>query len=260
VSGYYVKIDGANTYFKIDYSNAIGLRKANQPGFRDDRGNIDSSIVIKLPAGLKGDTFAIKYAAYDSANHVSNTLTAIVKLVAADSTNNSLLLGTWRLNSTKENDNEWAEPNVYSLDSATQNYTCVDGHLEPGCTQESCMDIAYERSGDTRYDMIFSAGNGYMERFTRIAESLNTESSSCSNLVYDDNGGFDDIYIGGYSYNPATKEFILIYDGHTDRDQGSNITTYRYTITELSSTKMVYYSKVSNGNKLDFYYYEVLKK
>lgn len=262
VKGYYLKINGANTHFKIDYTTAYNLRKAKSTGFAGLRegDNSDSSIVIKLPAGLKGDTFSIKYAAYDTLNRVSNTLTAIVSLVATDSSSNSLLAGTWRYNRYKHNDNDWDEPENYTMDSATQDYTCVDGHLEPGCSQESCMNIAYERSGETAYDMIFSANNQYSEHYARTNEHLNTKTSTCTNLVYDNNGGYDDVYPGGYSYNATTKEFIIIYDGHNDRDQGSNITTYRYTVTEISSTKIVYYGKYNDGNKLSFDYYEYLKK
>jgi hypothetical protein len=258
VAGYYVKINGAGSYFKIDYSKASGLRKANHHGLREEGDNADSSIVIKLPAGLKGDTFSIKYAAYDTLNRVSNTLTAIVSLVTTDSTSNSLLAGNWKSNRYKYNDNEWA-PQIYSSDSLQQNFNCADGRLQPGCSLDFCIYLTYERSVTTANYMIFSANNQYAERYVGINDSLNIDSSTCSKLVYD-TIAYEDVYSGGYSYNATTKEFILIYDGHNDKDQGSNISTYRYTVSELSATKIVYYEKSVNGNKLSFDYYEYLKQ
>ena len=262
VAGYYVKINGASSYFKIDFSTAEGLRKSGKHhGLREEGDNSDSSIVIKLPAGLKADTFSIKYAAYDASNRVGNTLTAIVSLVATDSSHNSLVAGTWRLKRVKENDGAWTSPEAYAADSSRQDYTCTDGLPEPGCSDESCMSIAYYLRGETTNDITFSTGNKYTERFVRVDKELDTEHSTCSDLVYNNNnGGFDDSFEGGYSYNPSAKTLIVIYDDGSDG--GSNVSAARYTVSELSATKIVYYGKYLNddGATMTFYYSEFLKQ
>jgi hypothetical protein len=261
VAGYYVKINGANSYFKVDFSTASGLRKAGKHhGLREEGDNSDSSIVIKLPAGLKADTFSIRYAAYDSLNRVSNTLTAIVSLVATDSSDNSLLAGTWRLNRVKENDGEWEHIDEHAADSSNQYYACTDGHPEPGCSGEFCKNIAYEFYGETLSDIIFSTGNKYSEHIIRVDQVLNTALSTCSDLVYS-NGGLDTTFAGGYSYNPSTKMLIIIYDDGSDGG-GSNVSASRYTVSELSATKIVYYGKYMDqyDGTITFYYSEFLKK
>lgn len=263
VAGYYIKINGAGSYFKIDYSKASGLRKAaHHHGLREDGDHADSSIVIKLPAGLKGDTFSVKYAAYDSLNRVSNALTAVINLVAPDSASNSLLAGTWRFNRYKDNDEEWSSPQAYGVDSSRQDYTCNDGLLEPGCSTESCMNIAWQLYGETAQDISFAANNQYSERHARVDDILDTESSSCSNLVYDKGRGFDDTFIGGYSYNAKTKMLLIIYDGNGGKYEGTNISTSTYTVSELSSSRIVYYSKYINneGTSMSFEYSEFLKQ
>jgi hypothetical protein len=270
IAGYYVKINGANNYFKISFP-AKGAKKANKMphNLREDGDNSDSAIIIKLPAGLKGDTFSVKYAAYDSTNRVSNTLTAIVSIIAsADSTDNNLLVGTWKYNSHRYNDNDWNEPFSYKIDTSLVSYSCVEGKLQP--CDGGCEDYPYQVTGYTANDIIFSTNNLYTEQYARIYNTLDVESSSCSNLVYDKEG-YDDKYYGGYAYDAKSKVLTVIYDGNGTTDDGdaSNITIYNYTVTELSATRLVYLQKRYDSDRtaargydsdVSANYYEYLKK
>jgi hypothetical protein len=269
VAGYYVKINGAQTYFKVDYKAAAGARKLNKSqGSREEGDNSDSSIVIKLPTGLIGDTFSIKYAAYDTLNRVSNSITAIVSIIASkDSTDNSLLYGTWRYNRSKLNYNDWDAPQSYKIDTTYVNYSCVNSILQ-SCTEGySCEPYINNIIGKVSNDEIFSANNLFTSHYARIYRILETGNSTCSNLVYT-NYDANYFYTGGYTYNNTTKVLTLIYDGSGNSNSGNNISTVQYTVSELSSTRLVYYEKGQNvGDRkgardadVNILYYEYLKQ
>jgi hypothetical protein len=270
VSGYYVKINGANNYFKIAFPDKAPPRRANpHNNLREEGDNSDSAIIIKLPAGLKGDTFSIKYAAYDTENRVSNTLTAIVSVIASkDSTDNNLLTGKWSFNREKNNEEDWSDPFSYKIDTTYANYSCVDGALI-SC-DGGCEDYINNISGNIANDMIFSANNLYTDNYAGITKTLDLENSSCTNLVYS-NDSYDVSDPGGYAYDASTKILTVIYDGngYTEGGDASNISIERYTVTEISATKLIYMTKryisdrtAARGSDGDVrvYYAEFLKR
>lgn len=260
ISGYYLQINGADSYFKIDYSAAYGVRRAKpvdkaHPDARDEADNSDSSIVIKLPAGLKGDTFSIKYAAYDSLNHVSNTITAIVNVIASsDSTNNALLAGNWKLTAEKYGEAEDWEPKIDADTSSENLFSCQDDKLSWG----GDILIRYYTSYNTQ-NILFSANNAYSETYVQRYSELDLELSSCSNYVYTPYSEGTYTSNGGYSYNAATKTLTIIYD---ENGKGQYISTYTYTVKELTSSKLVFYYIEDDNNYhdvLDIDYYEYTK-
>jgi hypothetical protein len=271
IQGYYVKINGADSYFKVDYKAGYDLRKKAAGARKATKGhntlrdgdNADSSIVIKLPEGLTGDTFTIKYAAYDSLNRVSNAITAIISLVHPDSSANSLLIGNWRYNRYKANDNDWYSPYTYGQDTSKASYSCVDGVLTYGCDGDvNCLgEIITEIRGDSANNIIFGANSQYKELYRYIHTSLNQELSTCSQLKYDDNGE-SNIRLGGYAYNATTKMLTIIHDGAGTHDNyATNIYTQQVKVSEISSTKLVLVYSYNNGNdNLYFYYNEFLKQ
>jgi hypothetical protein len=252
IAGYYVKINGANNYFKIDYKAAAGARKlVKSHGFREDGDNSDSSILIKLPSGLKGDTFSIKYAAYDTLNHVSNTITAIVSIIASkDTAGNSLLAGTWRYNRYKQDHNDWGTPENYSKpDTGYSNYSCIDGKLTYCQGDYSCNLYAWRIYGAIKNDMTFSANNLVTNTYEYLDKRIDENTSTCSNLVYNDYSRAE-ADVAGYTYNATTKVLTFIYDYAGTNDYASNLRTDQYILTELSSTKLVFSQKYEyNDNR-----------
>lgn len=242
ISGYYLKINGADSYFKIDYTAASGLRKARNPnhGTRDEVNNMDSSIIIKLPAGLKGDTFSIKYAAYDSLNHVSNTITAIVNVIApADSTNDALLAGSWHYVGYKNTESDDWQTNVEQDSSYLRYYKCVDNKIV--MTQDDEIpDVVLLATYKNKYtyNIQFSAENGCQRIYYYSNRNLNLDESSCSNYVYTPNSEGTDIYSGGYSYDATTKVITLIKD---QDNAGNNFESTKYYVKELTSSRLAFY-------------------
>jgi hypothetical protein len=257
IAGYYLKIDGADAYFKIDYAAAKGVRKAPQKGHSSLRegDNSDSTIIIKLPDNVLGDTFQIKYAAYDTLNRVSNTITAIVSVSAsAKPTDNDTLLGNWTLVREKEQGDE----NWYNeTDSSFDAYACVDNVLEY-CESEVCLQIPTYLGYNT-YTLNFAASNNASTTNSYYQKRLNMETSTCSSLQYDASyqSGVN-TRTGGYSYNSATKKLTVIYE----TNDATNLYSETYDVTEISSTKLAMYKAVdeqSNHDILRINYYEFTK-
>lgn len=247
VKGYYLKINGTNAHFKIDYTTAYNLRKAKKDGLSVLRegDNSDSSIVIKLPAGLKGDTFSIKYAAYDSLNHVSNTISAVVSIIAAaNSTDDAALQGTWKM--TKYEIEGQTLPFGLSDSTDFAYYTCEDNALVSSSNEDD-IEIA---GSIYNYDFIFrfSANNALNLSQTYTASYFDQASSTCSNLVYTTSTETDPDSEIGYSYNATTKILTMIYD---QKGTGTNISTQQYTVTTLTSDKLAMYFIASDDNDHD---------
>jgi hypothetical protein len=122
VAGYYVKVAGANNYFKVDYTKPRGLKNrgdgagllsaaqngsvtegsTNNPRsnlFFKKRSNTggtitgingsngindfsDSAIVIVLPPSIKPGTFCVEYCIYDAQNNISNIIKLCITVEA----------------------------------------------------------------------------------------------------------------------------------------------------------------------------------
>ena len=264
VAGYYLSVNGVNTYFKVNYAEANQFRaaklarsgKKGQVAARQD--NADSSIVIKLPVNLKGDTFSITYAAYDSINRVSNKLTAVINVLgSADATNNALLQGTWQLTQIRYNDGDW-EPFLPNSAGNYNPYYCNGNKLVSGFGNFGNYSYyaAYQSYG--RETFTFSANNAFIRTDSTNYSNLDIDSSSCGNPVYVYSKTEGRVTIGGYSYDAATKALTLIYD---ENGTGQNITTNQYVVKEVTATSATIYQYSLNSyhNQAYLYYLQFTK-
>lgn len=261
IAGYYVKINGADSYFKVVYKKAADLRKATSIhiGQREEGDNADSSIIIKLPASIQTDTFTIKYAAYDSLNRTSNTITAFVNLIATDSSSNSLLSGNFSINRYSNDGKQWY--NQLNTDSAS--VMCNDGVLN--YCESDCSKVLSYMNGYS-YSFRFD-GKKQMELGQQyIYRELNIENSTCSTPAYYDESSQVHAVLGGYSYNATTKTLLMIYDGggkNNSEDYISNLYTETYKVSEISATKLVLYNASFNNEGRDYlntYFIEFVKQ
>lgn len=215
ILGYYVQIAGASSYFKVDYTKEYGIRKNNTASDRSDvEGNYDSTIVLKLPTTIKGDTFYVKYAAYDAQNRVSNaiTATALVQPEADDEFTNKAS-GKWLyygVNYYNEGQWDYDDYQVVTEGSLVENLTCIGD--KPSRTGEG--SYAYgtvQYYSNTRQ---FDIGKySFYESYIYKERNLDFEASSCGNFIYKaaapraDTAGY-----GGYSYDPISKNVTFIYE------------------------------------------------
>jgi hypothetical protein len=159
VAGYYVQIDGANSYFKVDYSTsqqrpvltqrpAIGAqqhqrvrRKFLSRPVDSTSNSADSAIVIQLPDNIAPGTFCMQYWAYDANGYTSAPVTVCVTIDQLGASDGSSWTGNWNITRYKYEpyddgydeyitDTTWHN-NPYDTTNIDGYYKqfCVDGHL-----------------------------------------------------------------------------------------------------------------------------------
>ncbi|GAA3928338.1 hypothetical protein GO495_06035 [Chitinophaga oryziterrae] len=215
VAGYYVQIVGAKSYFKVDYTKAIGLRRAAANGKNGARGYgdgfIDSAIVLKMPASIDSGIFYIKYAAYDTLNNVSNADTSLVIVLQEGSeVVNDSLIGTWRhMYTSCYSDGKYQC--IWSLDTGymlMSYYDCVDGLLVKNI---SATDVVIPHQIAHFDDRITFDKFGMTINYIGSYKILNLQASSCSNYIYDYQSNDTFVRKGTISYDAATRKLTQIY-------------------------------------------------
>lgn len=247
ISGYYVQIKGASSYFKVDYTQAYGLRKQAVTGFRSDvEGYVDSAIVIKLPQQIKGDTFYVKYTAYDDQHRVSAPVSAGVLVLPGNNTFTDALSGNWKLYGMKLYENGKFQTDTFiTYPTYTEEdfkyYLCEDNKLS---TTSSTSDIRLPSYKYSQADVITFSGYSMMDTIRRFNQQLNLTASSCTKIVYDTTlHEKSPSFNAAYVYDGATKSLTLVLDI-------SNMTmqTVTYHVEELTATTFVM-STSTNANK-----------
>lgn len=250
VAGYYVQIVGAKTYFKVDFPEAESTRRAarnaNSRQSSDDNatsrgygeGYIDSTLVFKLPSSVRGDTFYIKYAAYDESNRVSRPVTAMVVLLpTGNAAMTDSLKGTWKYYSYTSNEasnngrvfRDWTVDTGYSY---SRYYDC-NGTTLSVAEQETPYYLAYRKySNKWEYNL---SQYSMVEHRTNTRRDIDLSISSCDAPVY--YLRYDNIYDypGGYSYEAASKKITFIRDNNSNL----NLDYSTYYLFELTDTTMI---------------------
>jgi hypothetical protein len=265
VAGYYVQIVGAKSYFKIDYPAAEAERKAAREAksarlskTNNARGNgegyIDSTIVLKLPASVNGDTFYIKYAAYDLSNRVSKPVTAmVVFLPEASAGLTDSLTGYWKYTYYKYSHNGVFE-NDWRIDTSTsysQYYSC-DGTTLTATSQETDYFLPYQTY---TYSWDYKLGKSSMVNYNRGNGSyLDLTNSTCSSLSYVANYSYSEETYGGYTYDPISQKITFIYDGNGNGYSNIDLSYDTYYLSELTATSMILsYQSDDDENYTDLY-------
>lgn len=279
VAGYYVEIAGAKTYFKVDYPAAVAARKAARQaraariakatnarqvvnardeegegeGDGEDQGFIDSTLVIKLPASVRGDTFYVKYAAYDLQNRVSAAITATaVILPSGNAAFTESLTGSWSRYEYRGISRGVA--NDWQVDTGSVSMTYYN------CNNDKLMR-AFTVTSYFLPINIYSYKNIYnfdMYNMTYTSSQVNSEIdlnlSSCSNQVYAPYYSYSYDRYGGYSYDAASKMITFIYDG-------DNLDYESYKVDEVTSSYIILSSENGENNNDNYrYQYKYIKQ
>jgi hypothetical protein len=228
VAGYYIQINGAPDFFKVDYSKPrniggrYGTPNAHLPkGLQNHRifgtdstgNNLDSAIVISIPSTIQPGTFCATYCAYDDAGNISNLITVCVEVVAFGGDGSaSYLSGLWHITGQKDGSSpDWAP--VLSTDTTYWSFTCVNNMLSETCPTSNCTftDYAAYIYADTKADLNFGGDGGLRYDYNYVEKSLDLSTSTCSNPVYT-NSGEDEQISGAWSYTATTKKLIIVFD------------------------------------------------
>lgn len=240
VAGYYVQVTGASSYFKVDYTKAYGLRKQAVPGFRSDvEGYVDSAIVFKLPVDIKGDTFFVKYAAYDDQNRVSVPVTAGVLVSATEKAFSDSLSGKWRLDGMRVYQNgkfstDTFVTNPLYTESYFNYYICNSNSQLEASSNITDIYLPYNKSYQGQF--ITFSGYNMIDSIRQINQVLNLDMSTCTKIVYDTTTNLNYLSFNlGYSYDRATKSFTMV------RDQPSNMSLEfeNYHVVELTDKTFI---------------------
>ena len=244
VAGYYLQINGADSYFKIDYSKTRGARKAqtvskhNEGIFRELGDNSDSLIVIKLPENATLDTFCITYVAYDSLNHVSDPISDCIAIIpVGGGTESAALVGTWSFTRSKYGDEDWTS-DYYTPDTIYSGIRCDNDTLAYCGGTSDCRTVISSHYWKTKLELVLAADGKLTNVYEDKSYRLDMHSS-CTDPTYLDVSLSYNVY-GVWSYNPTTKTLILILTGE-DSANPESYNVQSVQLSELSATKMVMY-------------------
>lgn len=229
IAGYYVQIAGATSYFKVAYPT---------PTARTVSGFADATIAIELPKEIKGDTFAVKYAAYDEQGRVSAPVTGLVRILPQGNTAfEAALNGTWtyygrRYYKSTTFTDEWRIDTI--LPFTQKYYTCTGTTLTESTT---VTDLQLTEEGFR--NLITFSFDKYA--FTREAvidrRTLDVANSTCSSFAYnyaDAGGGGSET--GGYYYDKDARKLTLILNSQTSNIDFDYET---YTVLEMGEHRLV---------------------
>jgi hypothetical protein len=259
VAGYYLEINGASDYFKVDYTKPrnTGRQKPKKTNsfLRMDSlgGNLDSAIVIVLPANLHvPDTICMTYWAYDNSGNVSNPVDVcvIISSLGTDA-NGNWLNGTWKY--TAQWDNSSAHDTiVYNkwTDYAWGGYYCNNGLLQwsdvvvPG-QSFLVTDSSFYRKADLTYGI----NGGLKYEIDDSWKDIDYMNATCSNIVFRPVENEAEILTGAWSYNSATRKLIIVFEFD---DAGIPVEeAYEFDVIKVNDKNVIL---VDNTDPSDPYY------
>lgn len=269
VQGYYVQIVGAKSYFKVDYglSEEIPLKVFNKyEGVRGNgTGHIDSVLAFQLPAGVNGDTFYVKYAAYDKNNLISQpTIATVVLLPIVSNSIADSLKGSWRLTGYKDYSNgqlmgDWGTFEPYDYNESY--YKCESGveGITPGNAEDGYPRYATRRESWYAYSF---DGKSLHEQNGYIYSDLDLAKSNCDVSIYNRNNNNENLWYDrdaiGYTYD-AKSGRITIYAAHSSEESSSDIYTNTYKISSLNDQELILLEE-STGNSSNSYFMKFTKQ
>jgi hypothetical protein len=236
IKGYYLKINGTDSYFKVDYTQARGFRQAPKKTLGLREGDfIDSAIVVKLPDNVVSDTISFTYAAFDSLNNVSNHVNVTARVQSnGNNTDNKAFFGNWKATSIT---GEGETQEIGKPDSAFGFYHCVDGKID-GCTGTSgCFQIA-DAISERHLELTFSDDkNGYRQVSGSISSWLDFTKTVCDNIVYRTEE-YTSSLAGGFYYDAVSKNIYVITDNDGYSQEFLYIGIMPIPVEEITATTL----------------------
>lgn len=242
--GYYVQLEGASGYFKVDYSLARNARKApekvKQHGFlreMDEAKASDSVIVIKLPENVTAGSFCVKVAAYDEQGQAGNAQKVCVEI--RQKAGLEALNGTWSFSGKfDKTDNVWNH-DVYKADTFNQYVYCVNGLPSTQCPNgqfcQGTLKMTY-RYQVTLDEVVLGSSGTLTESSAYAYMRTDWSKATCAEMAYlIENGAASDH--GGWSYDAAAKKLYYIYDN--DGAPGTETFDFGVYTIELDGKKMI---------------------
>lgn len=269
IAGYYLHIDGANDYFKIDYSlpaqrisnirerKLALLRKKLEATLQfrgmdstdDGNGILDSTIVINIPSTIQPGTFCVTYYVYDSSGLVSDPVETCITVESfgGDATTANYLAGKWKLTASRDSlpTAPW-EPFIYEPEVQMQTFFCnYDSSEDRYYASETCNSGSCPSFIDTvsytkfdKLDLSFTAEGGLSEEYKFNFKNFGPGNNNCNELETYFDFTDEGYMLGAWSYNASTNKLILIVefvvDGQTDAPWVDEFTFIKDSDQQLS--------------------------
>ena len=262
IAGIYLQIQGASSYFDIPVSSTsveggrVGFgRRARTK--KTKTMNSWYGFNLEIPANLEAGEFCVSYCVYTTDGLVSNVaqVCIIVKEFGGDDSE-FLTANAWELVSSTyyelyDGQVDTDTTIVGQLNSNTYDYqvTCGDSSAVVSITETDRLNYLYIAMSSNG---AFTAEDEYYEK------SLDHGNSNCQSIKYDETTLVYTID-GAWSYDAATGEMILIYNGEETDDQGN---TYIETDVEITKVSLVdgnliwIFQEGEEGS--DYYYKDIM--
>jgi hypothetical protein len=263
VAGYYISVDGANEYFKVDFTkpriltNGRGIKPKKRssllrPFGTDSTGNTnaDSSIVITLPPDIQTpDTICVTYSPYDGQGNIGQAVTTciIVNHLGGD-TASSWLPGSWRIVAERDNaDSAWnnsSAPGIMEAVDGGYGYYCVTDSVTgqttlqwKDCYYNNCNDIiAKDSSRIDKDDWFFEASGEMAYHYATTDKWVDGATSTCNQptfTIYP----FVDNYIFYGAWSAENNRFVIILE--FDEDGSPEYDAIECEMTKTSDNEFI---------------------
>jgi hypothetical protein len=253
VKGYYVRVNGATDFFRVDYNKPRELNrtagsylhsrynKALARGLGiDSTGNStsDSSLVIVIPPTIQPGQFCVTYWAYDSTGNVSNPIVACITISSfGGDASTSYLHGTWHVTAIADDDTTTWEPVYYSDTTFFSGY-CVNNHVVVDSNGFGNINYPYAIEAPTKDDLVFGSNGGLRYEFAILKKSFDYSASTCNSWIFQDDSYEEDLQ-GAWSFNATTNKLLLVFD--FDDQLAPDPEFYQYQLIKQSNTRIVFH-------------------
>ncbi len=247
VAGYYLALQNAGQYFKVDYAkprhtNGRNMH-ADQPGnMFTNSGTADSSIVIELPDNINApDTFCVTYCPYDSIGNVGDPVTTCVYVETLGADNSSAFL----LNDFKLTSYWWDSAGIrthydtlmynqwYKKVAAPLGYYCDNSTLTYGTVPNGITNLGADSTYKRKYNLRFATNGAFDFEANESNKKVDVAGSICSQLAFN-LSDYMERKTGGYSYNSQTNKLIVVYEFNNEGTP--DVAYHEFALTKITDT------------------------
>jgi len=231
VKGFYVKVEGASSYFNITPidpaltgRSATGRTQALSPYF-----------ILELPANLLPGTFCIQYCAYDKKGLVSNIVKRCINILSPGGNNSFLTANVW---------SQVASRYVYTFTNQEETttvgettYTTISAGIS--CNgQPTNVDVTLE-SRTVYINLTLNNDGSFTKEKKTFYQYVDGGTANCTANIKDNNTVSSSP--GQWSYDAATQLLYLMYLD----DDGSTFDVFK---VQAQDKQLVLREDFSNGD------------
>jgi hypothetical protein len=221
-AGFYVKIDGADGYFKVNSAKAdIGsgrkasLKKRNffKTGRKQEED--EASFSIEVPEGIEPGEFCITYCVFNSQGQVSNVIGRCVIVSELGGSNAEFLSKEW----------SWLNTKLYEdgnlIDEVTVGVADEDTYEAGISCDGEWNEIVVTDSDLNEYGYLKFSKNGAFQIDEKYSYTYYDWDSECTPEYITETE--EETWTGAWSYDDDSHQLIILYNLYYDEDYPSTL-------------------------------------